>query len=69
MHERGQLEWFDDPDLGRIVLPASPLIIHGAERVKTVASPSLGQHNQEIYGDKLGLSEEEMQSLKAEGVI
>lgn len=69
MHERGQLEWFDDPDLGRIVLPASPLIIHGAERVKTVASPSLGQHNQAIYGDKLGLSEEEMQSLKAEGVI
>jgi crotonobetainyl-CoA:carnitine CoA-transferase CaiB-like acyl-CoA transferase len=33
MHARGQLEWFDDPDLGRIVLPASPLIIHGAERV------------------------------------
>jgi len=69
MHARGQLEWFDDPDLGRIVLPASPLIIHGAERVKTVASPSLGQHNQEIYGKKLGLSEEEIQSLKAEGVI
>lgn len=69
MHERGQLEWFDDPDLGRIVLPASPLIIHGAERVKTVASPSLGQHNQEIYGGKLGLSEEEIQALKAEGVI
>jgi formyl-CoA transferase len=50
-------------------LPASPLIIHGAERVKTVASPSLGQHNEEIYGGKLGLSAQEIQALKTEGVI
>jgi crotonobetainyl-CoA:carnitine CoA-transferase CaiB-like acyl-CoA transferase len=69
MHARGQLEWFDDPDLGRVVLPASPLIIHGAERVKTVASPSLGQHNEEIYGGKLGLSPQEIHALKTEGVI
>lgn len=69
MHARGQLEWFDDPDLGRVVLPASPLIIHGAERVETVASPSLGQHNEEIYGEKLGMSAQELQALKEEGVI
>jgi len=31
--------------------------------------PTLGQHQQEIYGKLLGLSESEMQSLKNEGVI
>ena len=69
MHARGQLEWFDDPELGKVVLPASPLIIHGTERVDTIASPSLGQHNHEIYGQKLGLTASELETLKAEGVI
>lgn len=69
MHARGQLEWFDDPDLGKVVLPASPLIIHGTERVETIASPSLGQHNHEIYSQMLGLSTSEIEALQAEGVI
>jgi crotonobetainyl-CoA:carnitine CoA-transferase CaiB-like acyl-CoA transferase len=69
MHARGALEWFDDEELGRVVLPASPIIIHGADRVKTVSSPKLGQHNQEIYGGWLGISDQEMQELKAQGVI
>jgi CoA:oxalate CoA-transferase len=69
MHARGQLEWFDDPDLGKVVLPATPLIIHGTERVETIASPTLGQHNEEIYRDKLGLNINELNALKSEGVI
>ena len=69
MHARGALEWFDDDELGRVVLPASPIIIHGADRVQTVSSPKLGQHNKEIYGDWLGLTEEALVALKNEGVI
>jgi crotonobetainyl-CoA:carnitine CoA-transferase CaiB-like acyl-CoA transferase len=69
MHERGMLEWFDDKDLGRVVLPHTPLVIHGADRVKTIASPDLGQHNKEIYSDWLGLSEAELDALYKEGVI
>ncbi|PHY06448.1 MAG: CoA transferase [Alcaligenaceae bacterium] len=69
MHERGMLEWFDDKDLGRVVLPHTPLVIHGADRVKTIASPDLGQHNKEIYLDWLGLSEAELDALYKEGVI
>lgn len=69
MHARGALEWFDDEDLGRVVLPGSPIIIHGAERVKTISSPKLGQDNKQIYGEWLGLSEQEIDALKVEGVI
>ena len=69
MHARGALEWFDDDELGRVVLPASPIIIHGADRVKTISSPKLGQHNKQVYGEWLGLSDADLDTLKAQGVI
>jgi CoA:oxalate CoA-transferase len=69
MHARGMLEWFEDQELGRVVLPGSPLVIHGADRIPTVSSPKLGQHNQEVYGTWLGLSDSDMNALKAEGTI
>jgi CoA:oxalate CoA-transferase len=69
MHERGMLEWIDHPDLGRIVVPTTPLRVHGADKVETTPSPRLGQHNAEIYGDWLGLPATEIAALKAEGVI
>jgi crotonobetainyl-CoA:carnitine CoA-transferase CaiB-like acyl-CoA transferase len=69
MHARGMLEWFEDEDLGRIVLPGSPLMIHGADRVATVSSPKLGQHNQEVYGQWLGMSDAAIEALKKEGTI
>ena len=69
MHARGMLEWIEDQDLGRIVLPGSPLMIHGADRVATVSSPKLGQHNQEIYGQWLGMSDASIEALKKEGTI
>jgi crotonobetainyl-CoA:carnitine CoA-transferase CaiB-like acyl-CoA transferase len=69
MHARGMLEWFEDDDLGRIVLPGSPLMIHGADRVATVSSPKLGQHNQEVYGKWLGMSDAAIDALKKDGTI
>src|SRR6202048_3604114 len=50
MHERGMLEWIDHDELGRLVVPNSPLRFHGADKVETTPSPKLGQHNAEIYG-------------------
>ena len=32
MHARGSLQWIDHPDLGRVVLPHSPLVFEGTER-------------------------------------
>jgi CoA:oxalate CoA-transferase len=69
MHERGMLERIDHPELGDIVVPTSPLRFHGADRVATTPSPRIGQHNDEIYGGWLGLSVDEIEGLRREGVI
>jgi CoA:oxalate CoA-transferase len=69
MHERGMLERIDHPSLGPVVLPNSPLRLHGAERVQSVPSPLLGQHNADIYGTWLGLGTDGVAALKREGVI
>ena len=69
MHERGMLEWIEHDEIGRIVVPTTPLRIHGADPVETVPSPRLGQHNCEIYGDWLGLSAAEIAALEQDSVI
>jgi crotonobetainyl-CoA:carnitine CoA-transferase CaiB-like acyl-CoA transferase len=69
MHERGMLEWIDHDEIGRIVVPNTPLRVHGADKVPTTPSPKLGQHNDEVYGGWLGLSAGEIASLKRDGVI
>jgi crotonobetainyl-CoA:carnitine CoA-transferase CaiB-like acyl-CoA transferase len=69
MHERGMLETIEHPDLGTVVLPTTPLRLHGAGVAPAEPSPRLGQHNDEIYGDWLGLSKAEIVALRQQGVI
>ena len=69
MHARGTLEWFDDPELGRVVLPHTSLMLHGADRIDTIASPSLGQHNAEIYAKWFGYTDQELSALTTEGIL
>ena len=69
MHERGMLEWIEHDEIGRIVVPTSPLRFQGADKVTTTPSPKLGQHNADIYGGWLGLSPGEIADLKQSGVI
>ena len=69
MHGRGMLERIDHPELGNIVVPTTPLRLHGAEKVATVPSPTVGQHNEEVYGGWLGLPADEIVALKQQGVI
>lgn len=69
LHQRGMLEWIDHPELGRIVVPASPLRFHESANVETTPSPRAGQHNGEVYGDWLGLDATELDKLRQDGVI
>ena len=59
----------EHPVIGKIKVPAvlfnfslTPYLLH-------CAAPTLGQHNQEIYGDGLGYSREDLCRLRQMGVI
>jgi crotonobetainyl-CoA:carnitine CoA-transferase CaiB-like acyl-CoA transferase len=69
MHERGMLERVDHPELGPIVVPTTPLRLHGTAKVPTVPSPKLGQHNADVYGSWLGLSAQDIDALRRDGII
>jgi len=47
----------------------TPLRIHGTDKVPTVPSPLIGEHNADIYGGWLGLSAAEIDGLRRDGVI
>lgn len=69
MHARGSLQWIDHPELGRVVLPHSPLVFEGTPRRAIEPSLPLGASNDEVYGQWLGHSKEELEALRADGVI
>jgi crotonobetainyl-CoA:carnitine CoA-transferase CaiB-like acyl-CoA transferase len=69
MHERGMLEDVDHPELGRITVPTTPLRLHGLPKAPMRHSPTIGQHNAEIYSGWLGLDAAELTALQEQGVI
>jgi len=69
MHERGMLQRVEHPELGPIVVPTSPLRLHGVPAAPLRHSPKIGQHNDEVYGGWLGLADDDIAALKAEGAI
>jgi formyl-CoA transferase len=69
MHARGSLQWVNHPELGRIVLPHSPLVFEGTTRREIEPSLPLGACNEQVFGEWLGHSAEELATLKADGVI
>ncbi|MFH1351621.1 MAG: CoA transferase, partial [Pseudomonadota bacterium] len=66
---RGNLLRVMDERLGEMTVPSVvPLLSETPGRVNHLG-PSLGAHNDEIYGDLLGLSRDQQEALKAKGVI
>ena len=69
MHSRRALEWVEHPIYGRVCLPNSPLRFDGVEPMTIRPSGELGRDNQEVFGDWLGLSGDEIAQLQHEKVI
>lgn len=69
MLARGSLQPMDHPKLGRVNMPSTPLNLVGLPRMPLEPNLPLGASNAEIYGDWLGVSTEEMDRLKKDGVI
>ncbi|MFF4627733.1 formyl-CoA transferase [Streptomyces griseorubiginosus] len=58
----------EHPERGTFTTVGNPLKLSDSPTTITTP-PLLGQHNQEIYVDELGLSQDELPQLKAQGVI
>jgi formyl-CoA transferase len=69
MHERGMLTWVDHPECGRVVLPNSPLRFDDTPPLPIEPSRPPGGFNDSVFGDWLGLSDDEIRALQEEGVI
>ena len=66
---RNYFETIDDPILGKIRVPGTPLRLTSHRPEASRPAPRLGEHNHEIFGDRLRLSDSEIESLKHAGTI
>lgn len=69
MLARGSLQRINHPSLGKVNLPHSPLNMVGLPRMPLQPHRELGECNDEIYGNWLGHSAEELAALKEKGTI
>jgi crotonobetainyl-CoA:carnitine CoA-transferase CaiB-like acyl-CoA transferase len=69
LRERGYFELIDHPVAGELPTPVLPFRVDGVERWGRTPAPCFGQHNHEILGGLLGLSDDDIESLEQRGVI
>jgi formyl-CoA transferase len=60
----------DDPDLGNIRMQNTfPLMSRTPGKIRFAGPTGMGAHNREVYIERLGMSEDDVQRLKREGII
>lgn len=69
MAARGDLVTVEDPHAGPIRQQAPFPRLDGATPVAPSPAPDLGQHNDQVWGGLVGLSDQELRSLENDGVI
>jgi len=69
MHERGMLHDVDHPEMGKVVLPASPLRFHGSPSPSIKLEPAVGENTDDILREWLNLDETSVTELKISKAI
>ncbi|UCG84026.1 MAG: CoA transferase [Dehalococcoidia bacterium] len=69
LRERGFWTEIEHPFTGRLTYPAGPILAEDMPRTFRRPAPLLGQHNEEIYCDRLGYDKQDLVMLKEEGCI
>jgi crotonobetainyl-CoA:carnitine CoA-transferase CaiB-like acyl-CoA transferase len=59
----------EHPELGEVRNLGAPFKLPASPGGPTTAAPLLGQHNAEVYGEVLGMSDAEIAQLKSDGTI
>ena len=69
VRERGDIETVEDPVIGPVRMQGVyPRFSRTPGRIRAGA-PRLGEHNREVYGEVLGMSDAEIEALRADGVV
>jgi crotonobetainyl-CoA:carnitine CoA-transferase CaiB-like acyl-CoA transferase len=56
-------------EMGEVRVDGEPAHLSESDWVIARGSPCLGEHNEQVYGEVLGLSSSEIDQLRADGVI
>jgi len=67
--DREMFVWQDHPKLGRLKVTGNPVKMSVTPVSFRTVSPDLGQYNEKVYGEMLGLRKEQVAALKEAGVI
>lgn len=67
--ERGMLKDIEHPQKGRVRVFMSPIHLSASKTIEPIFSPLLGQHNEEIFKELLGVELNELKKLKEENII
>ena len=59
----------DHPELGTLKYPGAPFEMSGTPWEARIPAPTLGQHNQEIIGQRLGNTNEQLAQMRAMRII
>jgi 2-methylfumaryl-CoA isomerase len=59
----------DQPGVGQVLAPGSPLSFSEIDRGKPTVAPRLGEHTDEILLEVLGMTSNEVGNLHDEGVV
>ena len=65
---RGFFQEIEHPAAGRLTYPGPPFRLE-AMPWQAARAPLLGEHNEQVYCDELGLTREELANLRASGVV
>ncbi|HEV3115251.1 MAG TPA: CoA transferase [Candidatus Binataceae bacterium] len=68
LRERQMIVDIEHPARGKISMPGCPVKLEDSP-AEVKSAPLLGQHNAEIYGQMLGLGQQQLDELKTKGVI
>ncbi|MBA7631117.1 Succinyl-CoA:(R)-benzylsuccinate CoA-transferase subunit BbsF [subsurface metagenome] len=69
LKERGFFVELDHPEMGQTVSDANPIRLSDTPPRYTRSAPLLGQDNNYVYGQLLGMSQAELARLKKQGVL
>jgi formyl-CoA transferase/succinyl-CoA--D-citramalate CoA-transferase len=68
--DRNMVQRVEDETFGDMAVPGfAPRLTHSESEIAWLGPNEVGNHNAEIYGGLLGLSEDELRRLEDDGII